>query len=243
MCTPRGMAHAYMTTGFHAQAAWMRYTVWSRSHAQQLVPAKHSLIGPGHTLADWSRPYLHWLQTAPLPATPSPHTPLPLTCWHNYLLMSLSLSFLYLSLWHTPLVPLLSHLSLLPCIPLPAFGLIFPCIPLTAFNSTNSSCAHHLSSSMAQTKQTSRQSTGGTAKQQLLALPTQTLQSHSSHSSWSSHSLRATHGVEMVESPPLDSGASTAGDAVPQVVAGKVDQVASNVGVMGGNDADHVSEQ
>ena len=48
--------------------------------------------------------------------------------------MSLSLSFLYLSLWHTPLVPLLLHLGLLPHIPLPAFGSIFPCIPLTAFD-------------------------------------------------------------------------------------------------------------
>jgi hypothetical protein len=45
----------------------------------------------------------------------------------------------------------------------------------------------------------------------------------------------------MVESPPPDLGASTAGNAVPQVVAGKVDQVANKVGVVGSNDADHVS--
>jgi hypothetical protein len=96
---------------------------------------------------------------------------------------------------------------------------------------------------MAQTKQTARQSTGGTAKRKLLGLPTRTLQSHSSRSSRSSHSPRTTPDVEMVESPPLDLGASTAGDAVPQVVAGEVDQVASEVGVMGGDDADHVSEQ
>ena len=47
----------------------------------------------------------------------------------------------------------------------------------------------------------------------------------------------------MAEPPVPDLGTSTAGDAVPQAVAGEVDRVADEVGVMGGDDADHVSEQ
>jgi hypothetical protein len=217
-----------------------------RSRVRRLLPITHAPFGPGHTLADRSRdrsrPHPHWLRTVPLPATSSPLTPLPRSPVRSPTRVPFPLVLVPLPLAHTSGF-LVSHLSLLPRIPhQPSIQscLAFPSQPSIRPPPPVCAASHP---GMARTKQTARQSTGGTAKRQLLGLPTWTLRSHSSRSSRSSHSLRTTPDVEMVESPPLDLGASTAGNAVPQVVAGEVDQVASKVGVMGGEDADHVSEQ
>jgi hypothetical protein len=212
------------------------------SRRYDLVPATHLPIGPeiGPDLVHIGSERCH-CQRLHLPSLPC-LAPLPRSPARSPARVPFPLVLVPLPLAHTSGF-LVSHLSLLPRIPhQPSIRsrLAFPSQPSIRPPPPVCAASHP---GMARTKQTARQSTGGTAKRQLLGLPTRTLRSHSSRSSRSPHSPRTTPDVEMVESPPLDLGTSTAGDAVPQVVADEVDQVASEVGVMGGEDADHVSEQ
>lgn len=82
----------------------------------------------------------------------------------------------------------------------------------------HSSLTLPLTWSMARTKQTARNSTGGKAKIKLLGNPTRTLRSHASRSRDTSRSPRVTPDVEMAEEPAPDLG-------VPLVTDNDTDQV------------------